>query len=130
MSLINLGLAISTENLFLNVTKPVPNTLDEYMQAMSQDHLPIFDKVEAMGGGKYVLDLHKWTQKMRIEIIENLVREKVGEVAVRIWRLLADKKMLDDKQVSKLALVDEKVTRGHLYSMLKAGLVLIQVFLI
>jgi DNA-directed RNA polymerase III subunit RPC3 len=98
------------------------------MQAMAQDHLPIFDKTEVMGGGKYVLDLDKWTQKMRTEIVENLIREKVGEVAVRIWRLLADKKMLDDKQVSKLALVDEKVARGNLYSMLKAGLVFIQVF--
>jgi hypothetical protein len=126
--LVTLGAALANENLDMIVSKPVPNPLEHYVQSMTFEHLPVFDRINT-GGVKYALNLLKLSNKMKTELIENLVFEKYGKAAYRIWRLLAEKKMLDDKQISKLALVDEKLARSNLYSMLKSGLVFVQVSL-
>lgn len=57
----------------------------------------------------------------------SILEENCGSVAARIWRLLYDKKKLDERQITKLALMQEKVARELLYKMLKLGMVFIQV---
>lgn len=58
--------------------------------------------------------------------MESIILEKLGTYCLRIFRILRDKKLMEQKQVSEYAMIPIKETRDALYKMLKAGFVKIQ----
>lgn len=125
----NFGVTVADEYLDFIVEGQVSNPLKEYIERLSEEHDPIFNRFDMMGGGKYVLELAKIAQQIKLQQLQNLVIEEFGTVARRVWGVLVkSQNKYDDKQVSKLALVDEKTTREQLYKLFKFGLVFMQVF--
>ncbi|KAI8894852.1 hypothetical protein BC833DRAFT_623575 [Globomyces pollinis-pini] len=102
------------------------NPVYEYLQLMSHDDIPIFKRQDEMGGGKYVVRLKDMATKFRSEIIETIAMEKCGQVGKRVWRILKEKLKIDDKEIAKQAVVEEKEARTALYKLLQFGLVFMQ----
>ncbi|KAJ3303102.1 DNA-directed RNA polymerase III subunit RPC3 [Kappamyces sp. JEL0829] len=125
-SLLTLSTAIAKQQIQLPIEDSVHNQLAEYAEHLSTDHAPFLQKIDQKADGLYQIRIKHITEQLKLSMLETIVMEKCGAVACRIFRLLMDKKKLDDKNVSKLALVDEKVARNQLYSMLQLGLVFMQ----
>ncbi|KAJ1549697.1 RNA polymerase III subunit C82 [Nowakowskiella sp. JEL0078] len=58
---------------------------------------------------------------MKIKVLENIITSKYGGTAAMIWNMLRVKQKLDEKQVTKLSLLDSKTVRKHLYDLLDGG---------
>jgi DNA-directed RNA polymerase III subunit RPC3 len=59
--------------------------------------------------------------------LECIVRERFGSKACRVFRLLLMKKMLEQKQVSDMAMIPAKEAKEILYTLLAEGFVSLQV---
>lgn len=100
--------------------------LGEYAQALSSENAEVLVKIDTRSDGMFAIQLRKVTARIQQTMLETIVQERYGATACRIWRLLKIKLKLDDKQVAKFALMDDKVSRKYLYGMLKGGLVFMQ----
>ncbi|OAJ44446.1 RNA polymerase III subunit RPC82 helix-turn-helix domain-containing protein [Batrachochytrium dendrobatidis JEL423] len=96
----------------------------EYIEALVSERAKI---VSNLNGTLYAINLRDSVRVMQIDLIESIIQEKFGDVCRRIWRLLYMKQKLDEKQVGKQAMINNKVARECLYTMLKEGLVYLQV---
>lgn len=56
------------------------------------------------------------------------MRERFGSKAFRVFRLLLMKKMLEQKQVSDMAMIPAKEAKEILYTLLTEGFVSLQVW--
>lgn len=74
-----------------------------------------------------MLDIDAIVAELRLKHSHSIVREKFGDDAARIFLLLVEKKQLEEKQVSDLALVSKKETRSRLYKMMENKIVHLQV---
>ncbi|EGF78165.1 hypothetical protein BATDEDRAFT_91024 [Batrachochytrium dendrobatidis JAM81] len=95
----------------------------EYIEALVSERAKI---VSNLNGTLYAINLRDSVRVMQIDLIESIIQEKFGDVCRRIWRLLYMKQKLDEKQVGKQAMINNKVARECLYTMLKEGLVYLQ----
>ena len=56
------------------------------------------------GGKKVAIEYENIGRRLRFKIFETFVRERWGELAIRVLRLLIDKGKMDEKQVSLISL--------------------------
>jgi hypothetical protein len=114
-----------------NVDMPVVGNpsypLLHYLDALSTNEPRILARSDERGGGEYIVRLQNSAKEMKLRLIISILQERCGSASCRIWRLLLLKQKLDEKQITKLALMNEKVVRTLLYAMFKIGLVFIQV---
>ena len=59
--------------------------------------------------------------------IESIVKERYGSKPFRVFRLLMMKKLLEQKQVSDMALIPQKEAKEMLYSLLAENFISLQV---
>ncbi len=102
------------------------NRLHDYLETLAQDESHFLVKKDEKGGGQYKVDVDALSASVQQRHLESIIQEKWGLVGCRIWRLLSEKGKLDEKQVSKLALISPKAGRELLYRMLGAGFVFLQ----
>ena len=69
----------------------------------------------------YYFSWKKVLERMRRDIIVNIVEEQFGTDHNRIFRLLLDSTYIEEKQVSHRALIEPKKTRQVLYDMFRGG---------
>lgn len=70
-------------------------------------------------GSQYVINLYQIIQAARRSELEGIVLQRYGKESCRIFRLLAMKGQLEQKQISDIALIALKETRELLYRLLK-----------
>ncbi|PJF16532.1 hypothetical protein PSACC_03705 [Paramicrosporidium saccamoebae] len=99
--------------------------LSQYLDCLSQE-IAFFNKIDSRAGGTYSIDLNASANTMRIKNIEAYISARFGEPSTRIFRILQDCKMLEEKTISKIAMMTPKDTRERLYQMLQRGLVHLQ----
>jgi len=64
---------------------------------------------------------------MKQRLLHSVLMEKYGPTACRIFRLLQEKRLLEQKQVASLAMIPANDARIKLYQMLSGGFVALQV---
>lgn len=102
------------------------NPLVDYLTFLRSDNNMILESVDGRPDGPFCVAYKKVLNKIKIEMIERIVYERCGSVACRLWRMVKDKLKMDEKQVAKCGLIEEKVARLHLYDMLRSGLIFMQ----
>jgi len=125
---------VSEDRLYFNMTNPenpkfnpilakVPKErVKQYLDLMSKDKTQMLIK-QTMGfavNHKSILD------HVKQKLVESVVLDKFGPDSLRIFRLLIMKNMLEQKQVSELAMTPIKDTRDCLYKMLQHNYVYLQ----
>eukprot|EP00466_Bigelowiella_natans_P011063 jgi/Bigna1/145728/aug1.103_g20436 len=73
----------------------------------------------------HILD-SKSKQKLKAEHAQSMVQSKFGGSAGRIFRLLVDRKRLEEKQVAEMAILPKKEVRTLLQSMMREGFTKLQ----
>ena len=96
----------------------------EYLGALQSEHF--VTKIDDYSGVLYAVEIGKIVTTLKTRIIENIISERFGDNATRIWRVLKTNGKLDDKQISKFALIDPQKVRELLYKMLSFNLVFMQ----
>ena len=95
--------------------------------SLSSNEARFLVKVDQKGGGLYKVNYEIAGQSLKLNIIESIIQETWGLLGCRIWRILQQKKKLDEKQVSKLGMISQKDGRECLYKMMKDGFCFLQV---
>ena len=113
-------------NVNLEVEGNTTNKLVDYLEALSHDDVPFVSKCDEKGGGQYVVNVPLVVLHLQQRMMESILQEKFGNLGCRIWRILMEKKALDEKQIAKIAMISSKSGRECLYQMMKHGFVFIQ----
>ncbi|RKO85277.1 RNA polymerase III subunit RPC82-domain-containing protein [Blyttiomyces helicus] len=109
-------------DLSLPVFGDLGSNLNEYLETMAQRHYSILTGA----GQKFAVNIEASTAQIQQRLVEAIVETKFPGSLRRIWRLLTMKGKLDEKQVSKMALMPPKDVRKGLSDLHAAGLVFIQ----
>lgn len=72
-------------------------------------------------------DFKKCSEVLCRTAIECIVRERFGSKAFRVFRLLLMKRMLEQKQVSDMAMIPSKEAKEILYTLLAENYISLQV---
>eukprot|EP00249_Psilotum_nudum_P011992 c23514_g1_i1 orf=77-1750(+) len=88
------------------------------LQMMSAESVGFISRAGEMGG-QYVINLYKIIKYAQGCEVEGVVLQRYGRESCRIFRLLTMKGLLEQKQISDMALVPLKEAREILYRLLK-----------
>ncbi len=94
-----LSTEISKNQINLLILGDSDNKLVDFCQYLSSEHAPFLHKIDQKSSGMYVVRFKKITDALKLNVLETIIQEKCGSVACRIFRLLKEKKKLDDKIV-------------------------------
>lgn len=97
----------------------------EYLDCMTQD-MRFLLKEDTRNGGLYRVSMGGALQALRLHCIESFIRARLGQPSARIWRILVDKQFLEEKTISKIAMITPKEARERLYGLLRMGLLALQ----
>ncbi|ELK05989.1 DNA-directed RNA polymerase III subunit RPC3 [Pteropus alecto] len=106
-----------------NIAKQV---LDQYLTLLADDPLEFVGKSGDSGGGMYVINLHKALGSLATATLESVVQERFGSRCARIFRLVLQKKHLEQKQVEDFAMIPAKEAKDMLYKMLSENFISLQ----
>ncbi|XP_032804562.1 DNA-directed RNA polymerase III subunit RPC3 isoform X1 [Petromyzon marinus] len=105
------------------MTKPV---LDQYLSLLADDPMEFVTKSGESGGGTFIVNLLKSLKTMARCTLESIVQERFGSRAARIFRLLLQKRHLEQKQVEDFAMIPAKEAKEMLYTMVSQNFVTLQ----
>jgi hypothetical protein len=97
----------------------------QYLQVLAQN----FDFIEAqtsLGANAFSLNLSKALRHVRLVLMESFIRARFGVASARIFRILLTKRMFEERQIAKVAMITSKEVRERLFALLKFGLVHLQ----
>ncbi|XP_008064212.1 DNA-directed RNA polymerase III subunit RPC3 isoform X2 [Carlito syrichta] len=106
-----------------NISKQV---LDQYLTLLADDPLEFVGKSGDSGGGMYVINLHKALASLATATLESVIQERFGSRCARIFRLVLQKKHLEQKQVEDFAMIPAKEAKDMLYKMLSENFISLQ----
>lgn len=106
-----------------NISKQV---LDQYLTLLADDPLEFIGKAGDSGGGMYVINLHKALASLSTATLESVIQERFGSRCARIFRLVLQKKHLEQKQVEDFAMIPAKEAKDMLYKMLSENFISLQ----
>lgn len=121
-------LSSNLQGVELDVIGNPGNPLLHYLDALSTYEPKILSRLDDRGGGEFVIQLASCVRELKLRLITSIIQERCGGPSCRIWKVLLLKQKLDEKQITKLVLMNEKVVRQLLYSLFKIGFVFIQVY--
>lgn len=125
---------VSEERLYANLTDSGRRNHDPKVAAVPRHNITKYldlmlkDKTEMLikQTNGFMIDKPKIIAAVKQKMVESIVRDKFGPDSLRIFRLLIMKKLLEQKQVSELAMTPIKDTRDCLYKMLSSNIVHLQ----
>uniref|UniRef100_A0A8C5K8K7 DNA-directed RNA polymerase III subunit RPC3 n=1 Tax=Jaculus jaculus TaxID=51337 RepID=A0A8C5K8K7_JACJA len=106
-----------------NISKQV---LDQYLTLLADDPLEFIGKSGDSGGGMFVINLHKALASLATATLESVIQERFGSRCARIFRLVLQKKHLEQKQVEDFAMIPAKEAKDMLYKMLSENFISLQ----
>ncbi|EAA08103.3 DNA-directed RNA polymerase III subunit RPC3 [Anopheles merus] len=100
--------------------------LDQYISVMeSNDYLSKFD---TKGGGQFTVNVKRIFEQLTWACIENIIVEKYGSKAARIFRVVRMKKYVEQEDIQKEAMVPAKDAKLLTYKLLEENFLQIQTF--
>eukprot|EP01119_Soliformovum_irregulare_P022018 TRINITY_DN7440_c0_g1_i1.p1 TRINITY_DN7440_c0_g1~~TRINITY_DN7440_c0_g1_i1.p1 ORF type:complete len:483 (-),score=148.68 TRINITY_DN7440_c0_g1_i1:14-1327(-) len=94
--------------------------LMHYCDQMSKSTLPILEKVGGMDTEtQYVLQVKKIVLVLQQRLIESVIAQKFGGKAARLWKIILEKKLIEQKQIAQIAMVSFPETCENLYRLLQ-----------
>lgn len=97
----------------------------QYLHLIAQN----FDYLQAqtsLGANAFSFNVTKALRHLRLMLIESFIRARFGLPSARIFKILLSKRMYEERQIAKVAMITSKEVRERLYALLKVGLVHLQ----
>ncbi|XP_013097217.2 DNA-directed RNA polymerase III subunit RPC3 [Stomoxys calcitrans] len=91
--------------------------LEKYVALIADDSLHFIRKIGEMGGGQYVVDMAPAFESLALACIENVITERFGSKASRIFRVVRMKKYIEQEELQKEAMIPAKEAKLLSYSL-------------
>ncbi|CAL7945226.1 unnamed protein product [Xylocopa violacea] len=93
--------------------------LDQYLRLIEQDTSQFLKRVGDSGGGQYSVNMKEAFVQLAWTTLDNIVMERFGSKAARIFRLVRDKKYIEQEQIQQLAMIPAKEAKHLTYTLLQ-----------
>lgn len=99
--------------------------VQQYLEVISQD-VAFLVKHGEQAGGQYYIDFAQSVETLLVATLAAYIVGRFGPTSARIFRILLGRRYLEEKVVSKIAMISGKECRERLYALYQAGLLHIQ----
>ncbi|GAB0090570.1 DNA-directed RNA polymerase III subunit RPC3 [Sergentomyia squamirostris] len=89
--------------------------LEQYISVIVDDPLSMLTKYSETGGGQYVVQMKKVFEQLAWICIENVIMEKFGSKAARIFRVVRTKGDIEQETIQKEAMIPSKEAKQLTY---------------
>ncbi|PBC33528.1 DNA-directed RNA polymerase III subunit RPC3 [Apis cerana cerana] len=93
--------------------------LDQYLRLIEEDSSQFLKRVGDSGGGQYSVNMKEAFNQLAWASLENIVMERFGSKAARIFRLVRARKYIEQEQIQQLAMIPAKEAKHLTYSLLQ-----------
>ncbi|XP_076227355.1 RNA polymerase III subunit C isoform X2 [Nomia melanderi] len=93
--------------------------LDQYLRLIEKDTSQFLKRVGDSGGGQYSVNMKEAFNQLAWATLENIVMERFGSKAARIFRLVRDRKFIEIEQIQQLAMIPAKEAKHLTYTLLQ-----------
>ncbi|XP_055587362.1 DNA-directed RNA polymerase III subunit RPC3 [Uranotaenia lowii] len=100
--------------------------LDQYVAVI--ESVNFVSKFGDTGGGQYTVNMKKIMEQLTWSCIDNVITEKYGSKAARIFRVIRLKKYIEQEDIQKEAMVPAKEAKQLTYKLLEENFLQIQTF--
>lgn len=93
--------------------------LDQYLHLIEEDTSQFLKRVGDSGGGQYSVNMKEAFNQLAWTTLENIVMERFGSKAARIFRLVRDRKYIEQERIQQLAMIPAKEAKHLTYTLLQ-----------
>lgn len=97
--------------------------LKQYLTLLIDDKTGYVSKLVDSQGGMYKVNYKEAIFSLTVSTIDNIVQERFGSKCLRLFRLIRQKKYLEQKQIEDMAMFPAKDAKEMTYRMLSKGFV-------
>lgn len=109
-----------------NVNAQLLKQLDQYISVICDDKLKFLGKFGEAGGGQYVVQMKHAIEQLTWACIQNIIDEKFGKKASRIFRIVCQQKYCDQEEIQKEAMIPSKEAKLFTYKLLEENYIQIK----
>ncbi|EZA46881.1 hypothetical protein DMN91_004693 [Ooceraea biroi] len=100
--------------------------LDQYLQMMEEDSSQFVRRVGDSGGGQYSINMKNAFKQLAWVTLENIVTERFGSKAARIFRLVRMDSGVTLEQIQQMAMIPAKEAKFFAYTLVQENYIQIQ----
>lgn len=93
--------------------------LDQYLRLIEEDSRQLLRRVGDSGGGQFSVNMKEAFAQLAWATLENIVMERFGSKAARIFRLVKTKKYIEVEQIQQLAMIPAKEAKHLTFILLQ-----------
>ncbi|XP_046748019.1 DNA-directed RNA polymerase III subunit RPC3 [Diprion similis] len=100
--------------------------LDQYLCLIEEDTCQFLKRVGDSGGGQFSINMKQAFTQLTWTTLENIVLERFGSKAARIFRLVRTRKYVEQEQIQQLAMIPAKEAKHLTYTLLQENYIHVQ----
>ncbi|XP_033216111.1 DNA-directed RNA polymerase III subunit RPC3 isoform X2 [Belonocnema kinseyi] len=93
--------------------------LEQYLNLIEEDPSKFIRRVGDSNGGQFSINMKEAFNQLAWTTLENIVMEKFGSKAARIFRLIRAKKYIEQEDIQQVAMISAKDTKQLTYTLLQ-----------
>lgn len=102
------------------------NYIEQYVSIIEKDECGFLKKNDDAGRGLYTVNMKQAFQQMAWAVIENVITQKFGSKATRIFRVVRTKKLIEQEDIQREAMIPGKEAKLFTYKLLEEDYLQIQ----
>ena len=99
---------------------------DEYLKVLAEDRTRFCDKVGDAGGGQFIINSKHIFTELASATADNIVLEKFGSKALRIFRVIREKLHVEESQLPVYVMIPAKEIKLLTYQLLENNFIQLQ----
>lgn len=100
--------------------------VEQYVGIIEKDECGFLRKNDEAGGGLYTINMTTAFQQLAWAVIENVITQKFGSKATRIFRVVRSKKFIEQEDIQREAMIPGKEAKLFTYKLLEENFLQIQ----
>lgn len=106
--------------------KELVKNVEQYVSIIEKDECGFMRKNDEAGGGLYTINMTFAFQQLAWAVIENVITQKFGSKAMRIFRVVRSKKFIEQEDIQREAMIPGKEAKLFTYKLLEENFLQIQ----
>lgn len=100
--------------------------VEQYLSIIEKDECGFLRKNDEAGGGMYTINMFNAFQQLAWAVIENVITQKFGSKATRIFRVVRSRKYIEQEDIQREAMIPGKEAKLFTYRLLEENFLQIQ----
>ncbi|KAE8750255.1 hypothetical protein FOCC_FOCC003063 [Frankliniella occidentalis] len=105
---------------------PILPHLDQYLKIIEEDSSGFITRVGDSGGGQFCINMHKSFEALTWTCIENIIVERFGSKAARIFRLVKDRRFIEQEKIQQIAMIPAREAKQLTYRLMHENFLQLQ----